>query len=188
VTGDGRIWVPGSGQTGAQSQLPAGAVAGGGWIEPKLLRVPLAKVNGSGTQRTSVSVAARIDNPAARLVCSFSIGFEPEVPQTIADYQSSVWSADGIRPGAAGREAGLHNIFATQPLPELYEISSALRAVQVSATLQIPLTAGAAAIPGLWVLVVEWEPAMPMCEAEVAALYSRCGARGVLDAAGPLAP
>lgn len=182
------VWVPGAGQSAPMSDLPAGATNRGGWLEPKPVRVQLARVNSSGAALASVSVAARIQNPAARLVCQFSISFEPDTPQAFSNFNSAVWSAQAIREGAEGREAQLHAIFSAQTLPQLYEISTGVRAIDVTATLTIPLTAGAAAIPGNWLLEVQWEPAIPMCSDELAALYSRCTARRTKDPAGPLAP
>jgi hypothetical protein len=183
------LWVPGAAQTGPQSDKNAGAIGLGGWLEPVVRRVVLLKVNASGTQRLTASVAARIQNPATRLVCSFSISFEPETPQPFSNFNSSVWSAQAIREGTVeGREAQLHSIFSSQTLPQLYEISTGVRAIDVTATLAIPLTAGAAAIPGSWVLESQWEPAIPMCAEELATLYAKCLAKQTLVAAGPLAP
>lgn len=153
----------------------------------KHIPLSLAKVNTSGTTRTSASVAARIDNPSARLVHSFSLAFEPKTPQAFTNYQSAVYSATAIRPRLDGRESTLHAIFSNRSLPELWEVSSAVRGIIVEATLKIPLTAAAAEVEGEWVLVAEWEPAMPMCEEEFWDLASGCVARQTLYT-DPLAP
>ena len=93
-----------------------------------------------------------------------------------------------MRVGEDGREAALHFLFEAQDLPEMYEIASAARVVQLSATLTIPQTAAAAAIAGRWICEAQWEPAMPMCEDEIAALYSQTGLSVGLAPGGPLAP
>lgn len=182
------IWMPGIGQTGPVSNKPAGLSTAGGFAFAKQLDPPLVLARvATGGALTSVSVAARINNPAARLVCAFSLSFEPDTQQSFTNYNSAVWSAQGIRPGGTrGREAGLHSIFASQTLPQLYEIASSVRVILITATLTPPKTSGAVTIPGNWVLGVEWEPAMPMCEDEIAALYNRCGAQVVLAATGDL--
>jgi len=183
------LWTPGPAETAPQSPVAAGLSTAAGFAGPKQIRTVLAKVNTSGTTLTSASVAARIDNPAARLVCGFSLSFEPKIPQVFTNYASAAWTATAMRPGGGtGREAKLHNIFSAQALPQLYEIASAVRSVLIEATVTIPLTAGAVAIEGEWVLVSEWEPGMPMCLDEIAALYARCNAQVVLAPASALAP
>lgn len=184
----GRGGHPGAGQSAPQSELPAGSADGGGFIEPLVRRVVLAKVNTAGTSRTSAAVAARIYNPAARLVCSFSVTFEPRTPQDFSNYNSATWSVRVMRGAFEGREAKLHALFTGIALPEQYEVTSAARSLLIESTVTIPQTAAAAAIEGEWVLQVEWEPAISMCPGEAAALYSRCGATQTLRAAGPLAP
>jgi len=150
--------------------------------------VSLARVESSGTSRTSASVAALVVNPAARLICSFSITFEPDTVQALANYNSAVWSARAMRVGEDGRQAQLHEIFTSEGLPQLYEVGTAVRLIMLSATVTIPLTAGAAAIPGRWICEAQWEPAMPMCEDEIAALYSQTGLSVALAPPGSLAP
>lgn len=181
--------LPGVGQVAPLSRLPAGAVARGGWIEPKEVPVVLAKVNTSGTSRTSASVAARVDIPAGRLIVGVSVGFEPATAQAFTNFASAVWSATAIRPRIdGGKEARLHSIFAGRALPEQWEVTTTVRSILIEATVTVPLTAASAAIEGEWVLMAVFEPAIPMCEEEVAAIYSRCGARQTLFASGPLAP
>jgi hypothetical protein len=157
-------------------------------IRPARKSVVLGRVESSGTSRTSASVAALINNPAARLVCSFSITFEPDTVQPISDYNSASWTATAMRVGEDGRQAQLHDIFSGELLPQLYEVSTATRLILLTATLKIPLTAGSAAIPGRWICEAQWEPAMPMCETEIAALYSQTGLSVALAPAGSLAP
>lgn len=180
---------PGPGQTAPQSPLYAGAREGGGWVEPNVRRVVLAKVNTAGTTRTSASVAARLDNPSARLVCSFSITFEPTTPQNFTNYNSAEWTARIVRPNSQdGREALLHELFGNEALPQGYEMTSSMRGVLITATLTIPLDGGGSAIEGNWVCEAQWEPAIPMCPEEAAAMYSRTALKLALAAAGPLAP
>ncbi len=196
MSGPSALWrppgLPGIGQSAPVSTQPAGlGPSAAGFASAKQLDPPLvlARVNSSGTTRTSVSVAARIVNPTARLICSFGIGFEPDTQQAIGSFPLAVWSATAMRPGGnRGREARFHAIFTSQALPQQYEIASAVRLVLLEATLTIPLTGGAVAIPGNWILSVEWEPAMPMCPEEISALYGRCTAQRSLDPAGDLAP
>jgi hypothetical protein len=181
-------FVPGAGQSAPISARPAGTPGIGGMIRANTKRLVLARVNTSGTTRTSADVTATIINPAARLICSFSLSFDPDSPQSFANYNSAVWSARGIRIGDGGRQAALHEIFTSEALPQLYEASTAVRVIEVSATLTIPLTAAAATVAGNWVLEAQWEPGIPMCEEEIAALYSQTGLSLGLAAPGALAP
>lgn len=181
--------LPGPGQTAPVSNRPAGSVAGGGWIEDKPVRVVLAKVNTSGSANTSAAVAADIYVPGARVIAGISLSFEPKQPQAFTNYNSAVWSLSAARPGRGeGRRAALHSIFSSQALPQLYEVSSAVRLYVMTATLTVPLTAGAAAIEGEWVLEVDYEPAMPMCEPEVTGMYALCSVVQTIKPSGPLAP
>jgi hypothetical protein len=180
--------VPGAGQTSPVSARPAGTPGIGGMIRANTKRLVLARVNTSGTTRANVAVAATIINPAARLVCAFSLSFDPDTVQAFANYNSSVWSARAMRIGEGGRQAALHEIFTSEALPQLYEVSTAVKVIQISATLTIPLTAAAASVAGNWILEATWEPGIPMCEEEISALYSQTGLSIALAPAGDLAP
>jgi hypothetical protein len=182
------LHVPGAGQSSPISSRPAGTPGIGGMIRAARKSVVLARVESAGTSRTSASVAALINNPAARLVCGFSISFEPDTVQAISNYNSAAWTATAMRVGEDGRQSALHAIFTSQVLPQLYEVSTAVRQILITATVTIPLTAAAAAIPGRWICEAQWEPGMPMCEEEIAALYSQTGLSVALAAPGSLAP
>jgi hypothetical protein len=184
----GGIYVPGAGQGAPISGRPAGTPGIGGMIRPNRKTVVLARVNSAGTTRTSASVAALVVNPAARLICSLSISFEPDTVQAIGSFAAATWTATAQRIGEDGRQSQLHPIFTSQVLPQLYEVSTGVRLILLTATVTIPLTAAAAAIPGRWICEAQWEPGMPMCEEEVAALYSQTGLSVALAAPGSLAP
>ena len=73
--------VPGAGQGAPISERPAGTPGIGGMIRAARKSVVLARVNTSGAARTSAAVSARVVNPAARLICSFSITFSRTAPR-----------------------------------------------------------------------------------------------------------
>jgi hypothetical protein len=156
----------------------AGGTGGAGnYTEVNRQRFVLAKVNATGTSHTSDTVTARITNPSARLNCCFSVGFEPDTSQEPAPFTPGdfTWTLTALRPGGTdGREARLHVIEDSKDLGRAYEVETAVKLIEVAATIGVPVDGAAAAIPGRWILEVIWEPAIPMCTSEVKALYVFC--------------
>jgi hypothetical protein len=149
------------------------------------VRVPLAAVATSGTSQTSGTVTARLTNPSARLICSWSVSFEPNAPVLITSYGSATWTLTAARPGGvAGRRAALHALETAVALPTMYEIAGGIREVDVSCALALPTPT----VAGSWVLQADWEPTVLICDAELAEIYSRCTAVLTRGLTAPLAP
>lgn len=175
--------------TSARPAGPAGTRPGSAGYSVKSERVQLARVNASGASNATGTAIARINNPSRRLSCSVSVAFEPDSPQAIPNYAGATYTLTAMRPGTnASKEARLHTILAATALPHAYEMDTAIRAIEVSAALTIPLTAGAAAIPGDWVLVVEWEPNQNLCIEDYEAQLARASAYLARGPSAPLAP
>jgi hypothetical protein len=167
-----------------ESQVIAGALG------PKVVLVPLVKVNTAGTSQTSGTVVARIRNPSRKLGCAFQIHFEVHQAdgRTVASFAgapSNVWTTRVYDPTGGHI---LHTIQTDQTLPRQYEMETFAPGVQITATLGLPLDVAAAAIAGTWVMVVRWEPVVPMCDEEIRALYNQCTAVLERGLAIPLAP
>lgn len=143
----------------------------------KTVSQALCRINSNSSTSGSVTVRASVLMPSRRLSCMISLAFESGDGQTPNGFNSSTWVLRAIRRNeATGRRARLHTL-ASESLPSGYELDSAIREVEVEATLKAPLTAGSAAIAGEWVLLVEWEPNQPsMCEEEIRELFSYCEA------------
>lgn len=144
----------------------------------KAVAVKLARVETSGAANTTGTPKATIKNPSRRLSCMFSLTFEPDEPKAVASYTSSTWTVQAMRPNRrTGKRGELHALVSAQALPNAYELDSAIRELKIATSLAIPTTAGAAAIAGDWVLLVEWEPNQPaMCDKEIEDLFSFCDA------------
>lgn len=181
---------PAPGQVGPRSADPAGAT--GGFTSTGIKRIPthLAKVNTSGTALTSATVRARVRNPSSRLRCTISVSFEPATKTIVDSYTGSTWIVRALRPGdnEGGQECELHTLESGLALPRAYTIDDQIRLVEIRATLAIPTDGAAANLAGVWRMVTEWEPTIPMCDEEVFGLYSQCDASLVVGTARPLAP
>ena len=176
---------------GALADRPAGErqiITGA--LGPKRMIVPLVKVNTSGTTQTSGTIVARIRNPSRKLGMAFQIHFEAHqadgrTVDSFAGAPSNVWTTRVYDP-----EGGhlLQIIQTDATLPRQYEVETFAPGIQITATLGLPLDVAAAAIAGTWVMVVRWEPVVPMCEDETRALYAQCAATLERGLAIPLAP
>jgi hypothetical protein len=162
----------------------------GNALGPKILRVPLAKANTSGTTQTSGTVVARIRNPSRKLGCGFQIHFEVHqadgrTVNTFDGAPGNLWTTRVYDP-----EGGhlLHEIQSSVTIPRQYEMETFAPGVQVTAVLGLARDIAAAAIAGTWVLTARWEPVVPMCDDEVRALYAQCAATLERGLAIPLAP
>ena len=178
-------------QSGAASERPAGERnVSLGALGPKILPVPLAKVNTSGTTQTSGTIVARLRNPSRKLGCGFQIHFE--VHQTdgrtvnsFAAAPANVWTTRVYDPDGGHL---LHELQNSVTIPRQYEMETFAPGVQITATLGLPLDIAAAAIAGTWVLLVKWEPVIPICDDEARSLYSQCAVTLERGLAIPLAP
>lgn len=179
------------GYSGPITDRPAGPQAqAGGATGVYQTRIPLAQVNTSGTSNPTATAIARVFNPSKQLSCAFSVAFEPSSLITpVANFQSAKWTTTAMRPGGRdAREAYLHAIESAINLPRLYEMETAVRMVEISCALTVPLDGGGAAIAGNWVVTAEWEPDQPMCDDDVAALYAKCALLVAVRPTSPLAP
>lgn len=174
--------VPGSGQSAPVVASPSGAIAAvGGVVPPLIVREPLVSVSPNSdleASGTSVTRIARIFTPSARLVCQFSVGFEPTDPQVIDEFNTTpTWTAVAMRTASpGGREVPLHTIFSAQTLPQAYQVEG-MSDIRVSALCTIPDNSsivGSLGQPGVWVLEVRWDAGCAMCPEEILALYQLC--------------
>lgn len=168
----------GPGRGAGVSPGPAGMAAGVG-VPIKSERLVLGTVSGASLV-TTANVTARVDNPSGRLNYSLSLAYEPNASGTpvVAGANPTTWSIQAMRPGIdGGRDAYLHSVLASTNAPYLWEGISAVRQFQVATVLYVPVDGAAAAVPGRWVLVAEWEPALDLCAEDISQLFSRCRAR-----------
>lgn len=148
----------------------------------KSVSVPIARSSASGSAGNSATVKCLIQLPSRRLSCAFSVSFEPDSSQRVASYAvAPTWTATALRRNPVSNKVGtLHSIFSGRSLPELYEVDTAVRLIELSVLVTVAQDGAAATIPGVWVLLVEWEPNQDMasCPGEEAQLFGLCDAKG----------
>lgn len=138
-------------------------------VHPKSIMLAQSTMDsGTGTGTARV----RIYTPSARLRLTFGIAFYPTAGTTeqATIPATAVWSAAPcLQEPVSQRYMTLQNLFSSLTLPDAYEMDSASKRIDITATL-----AHVDGVAGHWMLIAIWEPNTLVSDEELDHLFASC--------------